>query len=118
MNIFPLGHIVRVTSEEGETLYGIVVDYHPNTELCGVRWDDNTCLVTLWSKIGEDLPGTKSELLPPDTPVKWQNPQLYVRINSSEIDALIQESQQRLDAETRMRQCVTLQQWLNPPTNS
>ncbi len=109
-----LGCIVRFTDSCGTVIHGIVVDYHPNTGLCGIRWDDDTCLVTLWSKVGDELPGTKSELLPPDTSVKWCSAKLRIRINCGEIEGLIEESRQRLTTEKKKLRSMTLDQWQNP----
>ncbi len=113
-----LGCIVRFTDCRGEISHGIVVDYHPNTGLCGIRWDDDTCLVTLWSKVGDDLPGTKSELLPPDTSVEWRSAKLRIRINCGEIDALIEESRQRLKTEAETGKKMSFDRWVNPPLGS
>ena len=110
-----LGCIVRFTDCRDEVLHGIVVDYHPRTDICGIRWDDETCLVTLWSKVGDELPGSRSEFLPPNTSVAWRNAKLRVRINCGEIDQLIEESRQRLTIEQEKLRSRTLDQWQNPP---
>ena len=98
-----LGYILRFTNVKREHSYSVIVDFHVESGLYGIRRGDKDSNVTLWVRVEEAQPGTSYELLPPDTPVQWRNAHLRWVIQSGEIDEMAEASRLRLIAEKKKR---------------